>query len=108
MADDAHDVNLAPWVVTGMAHGLAVEGETFVGLAIDRIPSLQGVVELDRIDADQHIANDRLAGDRVAAGLAATAEALSRLGTEAVGPIGDRLSPRMPHSTAAAARARTG
>ena len=47
---------MAALFVDGVAQGLAVDGKAVVGLAVNRIPVLQGTVEVLGIDPDQ--AND--------------------------------------------------
>ena len=97
MTDDAHDVGLVPLLIDGVAHGLAVNGETFVLLTIEFIPALQGAVEVHRIDADKDIADDVLARDDAATVFVAAAEALPGLGAKALGPVRD--SPVSTHPT---------
>jgi len=90
VADDAHDVGLMALVVDGVAHGLAVDGQAFILLGVDRVPALQSPVELGRVDPDEKIADGELAGHQVLAAAASAAKALARLGREIVGPFGDR------------------
>lgn len=82
MTDYAHDVGLA---------ALFVDDEAFVSLTMNRIPALQGAVELGRIDADETIANDEFARDQVPS--VPAAETLARLRAETFGP-----RPRWPCS----------
>jgi len=79
MTDYTHDVGLLPLVVEGVAHPLAVDGKTFVGLARGCIPALQGAVERLGIDADEDITQDVFARHEVASGFMAAAEPLARL-----------------------------
>ena len=67
MANGAEDMGLATVFVDGVAHRFAVDGQAFVGFSMDGVPTLQGPIQALRIDADQHIANDRFAGDLIAA-----------------------------------------
>ena len=89
MADDAENMGLMPLIIDGIAHGLAVDGKTFVFLSVGFIPTLQGAVELSGIDANQDIANNRFTWDEVTALVKTAAEALSGIFAEAFGPIGD-------------------
>lgn len=61
MADGTEDMGLATIFVDRVAHRLAVDGQAFVGFAMDQVPMLQGAIETLWIDADQHIANNRFA-----------------------------------------------
>ena len=63
MPHGTHDVSLLSLLVDGVAHGLAIDGQTLVLLTEGRIPLLQGEVEFDRIDPHQHIPDDGLAGN---------------------------------------------
>jgi hypothetical protein len=78
MADHAHDVNPVFLVVEGVAHGVAVDRQTVVVLAEDLIPALSGSVEVERIDADEDIAQDVFAGDEIASVLTAAAEGAAK------------------------------
>lgn len=97
MTDDAHDVGLVPLLIDGVAHGLAVNGETFVLITIEFIAALQGAVEVHRIDTDKDIADDVLARDDVATVFVAAAEVLPGLGAKALGSVRD--SPVSTHPT---------
>ncbi len=57
MSDRAHDMNLMPLFVYGVAHGFAVNGQRIVIFAIFLIPFLHGAVDMDRIDTYQDIAD---------------------------------------------------
>jgi len=91
MTDGAENMGLVAVRVDGIAHGLAVDGEAFVGLAVDGIPALQGAVEVLGVDADEHIANDRFAGDRIAVVAVAATEPGPSLLAEVFAPLGDGL-----------------
>ena len=97
MTDHAHDVGLMTLLINGIAHGLAVYGQTLILLAIGLVPALKGAVQMHRVNADKDIANDGGAGDEVATVFAAAVETLSRFGAKAFGPIRD--GPISPHST---------
>src|SRR5439155_1570208 len=62
MTDDAHHMSLLTLLIQGVAHRLAVDGQTLISRAIDFVPALQGLVQMRGGDADQHIAQDVLAG----------------------------------------------
>jgi len=87
MADDAHDMSLMTLIIDGVAHGLAVYGETLVLPSINFVPASQGAVQMGGFDSDKNIADDGLAGDDVAAPFATAIETLPCLLAEAVGPI---------------------
>ena len=53
MTDDAHDMGLMTFIIDGVAHSLAVQGEAFVILPIGSVPALQCAVEMHGIDADE-------------------------------------------------------
>lgn len=93
MPNRAHDVRLLPLFIDGVTHGLAINGQAFVFLAEGRIPLLQGVVELCRIDPDQHIANDRFTGDEITPVFSPTTKAFAGLGAQVVRPSGDGFIP---------------
>ena len=91
MADNAHDVGLAALIVDGVAHGFAIDGQVLVAAGVDAVPFLQGAVETDRIDADEHISDGRQARHAVTAVAVSASEAPARFLSEAFGPIGDGL-----------------
>ena len=90
MTDDAHHMSWVTLRVEGIAHGFAVEGQTFVFPGVGLIPAAQGAVQVRRVDADQHVADDRLAGHDVTTLFATAAEALARFRPETFRPVGDR------------------
>src|SRR5437879_11329153 len=61
MTDDAHHMSLLTLLIQGVAHRLAVDGQTLISRAIDFVPALQGLVQMRGGDADQHITQDVLA-----------------------------------------------
>src|ERR1700674_3330512 len=89
MADDAHDVGLFALFIDRVTHGLAVDSQRTVFLAMGFIPALQGVIEFARIDADQEVADDGLAGHQIATLFATTAETLPGPGAQTIGPVGN-------------------
>ena len=90
---------LIPLIVDSVAHGLAVEGKTFVMLGIGFVPVLQSSVQMDGIDPDQNITDDVFAGDNIVVVGITAAETLPGIFVEAFGPIGD--CPVSAHSTQA-------
>ena len=72
VADDAEDVRLPAVFIQGVAHRLAVDGQTLILAGIGFIPALQCAIQLNRVDADEDIADDVLAGDEKAAVFVAT------------------------------------
>jgi hypothetical protein len=99
MADDAEHMGSMSLIIDGVAHGLTVNGKTFVFLSVGFVPTLQGSVQVDGIDPDQDISNNRLTWDEVTFVGIAAAEALPGIFAEAFGPIGD--GPVSSHSTQA-------
>ena len=87
MANHAHDVGLMPLFIQGIAHGLAVYGQTLIVLTVGVVPLLKGAVQMHRVNADEDIAKDGEARNQVATLFAAAIEALSGFLTKAVGPI---------------------
>ena len=75
MADDAHDVGLLSLLVNRVTHGFTVNGEALVLLPKHRIPFLEGGIELNRVDTDQNVTDDRFTGYKIAATLFSTAKA---------------------------------
>src|SRR5438309_1127895 len=92
MTDDAHHMSLLTLLIQGVAHRLAVDGQTLISRAIDFVPALQGLVQMRGGDADQHIAQDVLAGHDITTLFATAAKALSGLRSEALRPIGNGRS----------------
>lgn len=86
MADDTHDVGLAV-IINRIAHRLAVYGEARVLLSIDVVPAVEGRIQPDRVDPDQHVADDPFAGNDAVSVFKAAAEALPRPLTEALCPV---------------------
>lgn len=79
MTDDAHDVCVTVFI-DGIAHGLAVNGKTFISHSIRIIPARKRSVKVNRIDADQDATDDGLAGNGATAPFYPAAEALPSLG----------------------------
>ena len=55
MADDTHDVRLPSIRIDGIAHGLAVNRQTLVGLPVIGVPALERTVERGGIHPDEQI-----------------------------------------------------
>src|SRR5438046_6298646 len=91
MTDDAHHMSLLTLLIQGVAHRLAVDGQTLISRAIDFVPALQGLVQMRGGDADQHIAQDVLAGHDITTLFATAAKALSRVLPQALRPRRDGL-----------------
>src|SRR5437016_8752764 len=91
MTDDAHHMSLLTLLIQGVAHGLAVDGQTLISRAIDFVPALQGLVQLRGRDADQHMAQAVLSGHDITTLFAPPAKALSRFLPQALRPIRDGL-----------------
>ena len=77
--------------VDGVSHGLAVDGDGVVGAGVVGVEALQGAVELVRVDAHQHVADDELAGHLVAATAVPAAEPLAGARGQVLGPLGHGL-----------------
>ena len=82
-------MGLIALIIDGVAHGLAVDGKTFVFLGVGFVPTLQGSVQMHGIDPYQDIADNRLTWDDVTLLGIAAAEAASAIFAKAFGPIGD-------------------
>jgi hypothetical protein len=91
MADDAEHVALAAFAIDGIAQRLAVDGQAFVSGGMLEVPALQGVVQLLRVNAGKHLADDGATGHRVVAIAVATAKACPRLLAQVFGPQADGL-----------------
>ena len=108
LADGAEDVHLAPVLADlagrglcggdllfvradGVAQGLAVDGDGVVGAGVVGVEALQGAVELVRVDAHRHVADDELAGHLVAAASMPAAEPLAGARGQVRGPLGHGL-----------------
>jgi Na+-transporting NADH:ubiquinone oxidoreductase subunit NqrD len=63
VTDHAEHMGLVPLIIDGVAHGLAVDGKTFVFLSVGFVPMLQGSVQMHGINTDQDIADDGLTWD---------------------------------------------
>ena len=66
MTYQAHDVDPMTLLIDGVSHGFAVQGETFVFLPMSFIPALKCAVQVQGMDADKDIADDKEAGDEIA------------------------------------------
>ena len=66
MADDAQDRGLVALLVEGVARGLAVDGQPFVGAGMLGVPALQGPIQGHGVHAGEHLADDGATGDRIA------------------------------------------
>jgi len=44
MTDDAENMGLMPLFIDGVAHGFAVDGQTFVFWGVGLVPALQGSI----------------------------------------------------------------
>jgi len=87
MPDNAHDVDLIALFINGVAHGLAVNGQAFVLLAIALVPSLQDAIEVFGIDADKNIADDIEARHVIALVAVTAVKTASGVLAEVVGPF---------------------
>src|SRR5438445_13838079 len=96
MTDDAHHMRTLALLIQGVAHGLAVDGQTLIPCAIAFVPALQSAIQIGGRDADWHIAEDGLAGHHIMALFATASEALPRFLPEALGPIRNSLVPAHP------------
>jgi hypothetical protein len=91
MADHAHDMGLMAVDVQRIAHGFAVDGQSGVWLAIGLIPVLYRAVQMNGIDTNHDITDDRFARHQVAPANPPATKPLSGFGTEALRPVGDRV-----------------
>jgi len=92
MPDDAHNVSLLSLLVNRVTHGFTINGEALVFLPKHRIPLLERGIELNRINPDQNVTDNRFTGYEIAAPLfPATAKAFSGLGAEIIRPTGNSL-----------------
>ena len=91
MTNGTHDVGLTALIVDRIAHGLAIDGKTFVRCSVCLVPSLQGTIQLRGIDTDKDVAYDVLAGYDMAAVFETAAKTSAGFGTEAVSPFGYSL-----------------
>jgi len=87
MTDCAHDVDLIALIVDSVFHGFSVDGQALILLSIDVVPALQGMVEMNRIDANQHITNDGEAGYDITPVFISAAKTLPSFLTKAFGPV---------------------
>jgi hypothetical protein len=91
VTDHAHDVGLLAVLIQGIAHRLAIDGQTFIFPRVAFVPASEGTVQARWLDADQHIADDVFTGHLIAALSPTAAESPPGLGAQALGPIGDGL-----------------
>ena len=96
MADGAHDVNLMAVIVDGVAHGFSINGQAFVVLTIGLVPSLQGLVEMHGVHADQYFTDDRQTRYDVSPFHVSAAKTFTSLLSKAIGPIRDSQVPAHP------------
>jgi hypothetical protein len=88
MTDDAEHMGLMTLVINGIAHGFAIDGKTLVFLSVGFVPTLQGPVQLDGINPDQDVADNRLTGNKVTLLNATATEAPTGILAQAFSPIG--------------------
>src|SRR2546429_8533031 len=62
MTDDAHNMSLLALLIQGVAHGLAVDGQTLIPCAIAFVPALQGAIQIGGGGAGLHGWEDGRAG----------------------------------------------
>lgn len=67
MPYSTHDVGLVAFVINGVAHGLAIDGQGFVLGCKSVVPLLQRTVKHARLNSYKHIADGGLAGYNIAA-----------------------------------------
>lgn len=91
MPDDTQHVGLASLRIEGVAQRLAIDRQAFVGFGVLGIPALQRLVQLPRVDADEHRAQHAAARHPVATRPIATAKAGPRLLAQVLGPLANRL-----------------
>ncbi len=48
MSNDAHHMRLLALLIQGVAHGLAIDGQTLISCAIAFIPALQGAIQIGK------------------------------------------------------------
>src|SRR2546430_15828586 len=65
MTDDAHNMSLLALLIQGVAHGLAVDGQTLIPCAIAFVPALQGAIQIGGREAGLHVVGEGLAGDHI-------------------------------------------
>jgi len=97
VTDHTHDVRLISFVIDGIAHGLAVYGQTLIFLSIGLVPFLKSAVQMHRVNSNKDIADDVETGHEIAVFFACASETLPCLLAEALGPVGD--GGVTPHST---------
>ena len=67
MPDDAHNVSLLSLLVNRVTQGFTINGEALVFLPKHRIPMLERGIELNRINPDQNVTDNRFTGYEIAA-----------------------------------------
>lgn len=87
MTDCAHDVRLIAVIIDGVAHGLSINGQSFVLLAIGLIPALEGMVKMHGLHAHEYIPDDGQARNDVTPVAVSTAETLPGLLSKTFSPI---------------------
>lgn len=85
--DNPHDMDLIAVFIDGVAHGLAVNGQAFVLLAIDLVPTLQGAIDVFGINADEDITDNVETRYMVALVVITASESASGLLAEVVCPF---------------------
>ena len=91
VAHDAEHVGLASVLVHGAAHRLAVDRERAVRPAVGRGPRPERLVDLLRVDPDEHVPDHRAARRDAGSVPEAHAEIRQDLGREVLHPLADRL-----------------
>src|SRR2546429_8955681 len=67
LTDNAHYMRALALLIQGVAHGLAVDGQTLIPCAIAFVPALQGAIQIGGGDANYHISEGGIAGGPIIA-----------------------------------------
>src|SRR2546429_5201623 len=87
MTDDAHNMSLLALLIQGVAHGLAVDGQTLIPCAIAFVPALRGAIQIGGRDTGLYGGEGRVAGPHIMAPFANANETLPRVLPRGLGPI---------------------
>ena len=91
VSNDTHDMNLPASIVNSIAHGFAVDGQTFVDAGKLCVPLLEGSIKFDRCYANQDVTDGALAGDAFFSVAVVAAETFTSFWRQGLSPIGDRF-----------------
>jgi len=93
MPGDAHDVGLAPRLVDGILHRLAIHRQRFVLPSPGPVPLIERPIQRPRLNPHQAVSNHIFAGHDIASVLAPAVKTFAGFLPQRIGPISNGLVP---------------